>query len=131
MSFEETTLVGNVYYVNHIRWQGICRELFIHGHAPAVLEELRNGFSLVTVRCSCDYFAEVFLFDEIIVRMRLAAIRQNRIAMAFEYVRQGQSGFEVVARGEQQIACMREEGKQSVAAPIPDALRAALRQFEY
>jgi enediyne biosynthesis thioesterase len=130
VSFEETTLVGNVYYVNHIRWQGICREFFIREHAPAVLEELRNGLSLVTVRCSCDYFAEVLPFDEIIVRMRLAAIRQNRITMTFEYVRGGPSGLEVVATGEQQVACMRGQGDKLVAAPIPEVLTAALRAFE-
>ena len=25
VSFEETNLVGNVYYVNYLRWQGRCR----------------------------------------------------------------------------------------------------------
>ena len=28
VAFEETNLVGNVYYVNHLRWQGRCREMF-------------------------------------------------------------------------------------------------------
>ena len=25
VGFEETNLVGNVYYVNYVRWQGRCR----------------------------------------------------------------------------------------------------------
>jgi enediyne biosynthesis thioesterase len=29
VGFEETSLVGNVYYVNHLRWQGRCREMFL------------------------------------------------------------------------------------------------------
>ena len=29
VGFEETNLVGNVYYVNHLRWQGRCREMFL------------------------------------------------------------------------------------------------------
>jgi enediyne biosynthesis thioesterase len=125
VSFEETNLVGNVYYVNHLRWQGLCREMFIRDHAPSVLTELSNGLLLVTVRCSCEYFAELFAFDEIIVRMRLADMTQNRITMAFDYVR----GGEVAARGEQQIACMRREGSRSVPTPIPAALREALRGY--
>jgi enediyne biosynthesis thioesterase len=125
VSFEETNLVGNVYYVNHLRWQGLCREMFIRDHAPSVLTELSNGLLLVTVRCSCEYFAELFAFDEIIVRMRLADITQNRLTMAFDYVR----GDEVVARGEQQIACMRREGSRTVPTPIPSTLREALRDY--
>src|SRR5690348_15573999 len=52
VSFEETNLVGNVYYVNHLRWQGLCRKMFIREHAPSVLADLSNGLALVTVRCS-------------------------------------------------------------------------------
>src|SRR5215510_9709837 len=112
VSFEETNLVGNVYYVNHIRWQGLCREMFIRDHAPSVLAELSNGLLLVTVRCSCEYFAELFASDEIVVRMRLADMTQNRITMVFDYIRRGPAGEEVTARGEQQIACMRREGNR-------------------
>src|SRR5260370_17953332 len=123
VSFDETNLVGNVYYVNHIRWQGLCREMFIRDHAPSVLAELSHGLLLVTVRCSCEYFAEIFAFDEIMIRMRLADIPQNRMTMAFDYIR----SEEVAARGEQQIACMRREGSRSVPTPIPSALRDGLR----
>ena len=35
VGFEETNLVGNVYFVNHLRWQGKCREMFLRDHAPA------------------------------------------------------------------------------------------------
>jgi enediyne biosynthesis thioesterase len=129
VSFEETNLVGNVYYVNHIRWQGICREMFLRDHAPDVLRDLNNGLSLVTVHCSCHYLAEVFAFDEIVVRMRLTELSQNRITMAFECTREGASGTELVARGEQQIVSMRREGDRSASAPIPTSLRDALRKY--
>jgi enediyne biosynthesis thioesterase len=57
--------------------------------------------------------------------MRLADITQNRMTMAFDYIR----GDEVTARGEQQIACMRREGSRSVPTPIPSTLREALRSY--
>ncbi len=34
VGFEETNLVGNVYYANYIRWQGRCREFFLRERAP-------------------------------------------------------------------------------------------------
>src|SRR2546429_7156748 len=87
VGFEETNLVGNVYYVNHLRWQGRCREMFLRDHAPDVLTELTHGLSLVTVRCSCEYLAELFALDTITIRMRLEALTQSRITLAFEYWR--------------------------------------------
>jgi enediyne biosynthesis thioesterase len=129
VSFEETNLVGNVYYTNHLSWQGRCRELFLREHAPDVVGELSRGFNLATVNCSCEYFAELTAFDEIIVRMRLAELVQNRMRLAFEYWRRKNGNEELVARGEQQIACMRREGERLVPAPVPHLLREALEAY--
>ena len=131
IGFEETNLVGNVYYVNHLKWQGRCREMFLRDHAPEVLEELmEKDLALATVRCACDYLAELEAFDEIVLRMRLGGIVQNRITLTFEYWRRNGDGEELVARGEQQIACMRRDGRRAVPTAIPPALREALRAYE-
>src|SRR5437870_13412093 len=59
VGFEETNLVGNVYYVNHLRWQGRCREMFLRDHAPGVLSALARDLALVTTRVSCEYLGEL------------------------------------------------------------------------
>src|SRR5438093_4745993 len=87
VSFEETNLLGNVYYVHHLRWQGRVREMFLRDHAPDVLAELSRGLALVTTRVSCEYLAELAAFDEVIIRMRLGALGQNQIKMLYEYWR--------------------------------------------
>src|SRR6267142_3014015 len=87
VGFEETNLVGNVYYVNHLRWQGRCREMFLRDHAPSVLQEISAGLAVVTTHCSCDYLEELAPFDEISVRMRLALPGQSRVTLDFEYWR--------------------------------------------
>ena len=125
VGFEETNLIGNVYYVNHVRWQGRCREMFLRDRAPEVIEALKHGLVLVTTRVSCEFMAELFAFDEITLRMRLGELVQNRITMNFEYWRDE----ELVARGEQQVACMQREGKQVVPVPVPTQLREALREY--
>ena len=129
VSFQETNLVGNVYYTHFLAWQGRCRELFLRDHAPDVIDELSRSLSLATVRCSCEYFAELLVFDEVIVRMRLAELMQNRITLAFEYWRHKDGGEELVARGEQQVACMKREGERLVPAPVPASLREALAAY--
>lgn len=129
VGFEETNLVGNVYYVNHLRWQGRCREMFLRDHAPDVLTEMEHGLALVTTRCSCDYVAELSAFDEVIIRMRLGVLMQNRMTMSFEYWRHNDRGEELVAKGEQQIACLRREGGNLVPSPVPRSLREALQNY--
>src|SRR5829696_474286 len=106
VGFEETNLVGNVYYANHVRWQGRCREMFLRDHAPEVVDELARGLHLVTTRVSCEYLSELFAFDEVVIRMRLGEVAQNRISMRFEYLRSTDDGEELVARGEQQATCL-------------------------
>jgi enediyne core biosynthesis thioesterase len=132
VGFEETNLVGNVYYVNPLRWQGRCREMFLRDNAPEVLAELAQGLALATVRISCDYLAELFAFDQVAVRMRLGGVMQNRITLLFEYWRlpgAGTQAEELTARGEQVVACMRREGENTVPTAIPVALREALKPY--
>ena len=129
VGFEETNMIGNVYYVNHVRWQGRCREMFLRDRAPDVIEALKHGLVLVTTRVSCEFMAELIAFDQIIVRMRLGDLSQNRITMSFEYWRNTTAGEELVARGEQQVACMQREGEQVVPVPVPRQLREALREY--
>jgi enediyne core biosynthesis thioesterase len=128
VGFEETNLVGNVYYVNHLRWQGRAREMFLRQYVPEILAELDHGLALVTLQCSCQYLGELKAFDQVIIRMFLSAIAQNRIAMRFEYWREGTKD-ELVGRGEQEIACMRRHGEQLLPTSIPASLQEVLAEF--
>jgi enediyne biosynthesis thioesterase len=129
VSLEETNVVGNVYYVNHLKWQGRCREMFLRDHAPECVRELGKGLTLATVRCSCEYFVELEAFDEIVVRMRLAELTHARISLAFDYYRRRDDGEELIARGEQQIACAQKQPAGLVPTVVPEALRSALVAF--
>ena len=129
VGFEETNLIGNVYYANHVRWQGRCREMFLRDRAPDVIEALKHGLVMVTTRVSCEFMAELVAFDEIVLRMRLGELAQNRITMNFEYWRHSSAGEELVARGEQQVACMQREGEQAFPVPVPTQLREALKEY--
>jgi enediyne biosynthesis thioesterase len=103
--------------------------MFLRDHAPDVLTELGHGLALVTTRCSCDYVAEISAFDEVIIRMRLGTMMQNRLTMIFEYWRRKGRDEELVAKGEQQIACMRREGENLIPSPVPGSLREALQHY--
>lgn len=129
VSFEETNVVGNVYFSRHVAWQGRCREMFLKQHAPDVLDALAGDLRLVTLRVSCDYFQELGAFDEIEVRMALAHLRQHRIGLDFSIAKIVPSASLVVAQGFQEIACMRTTDKGLVPVRPPASLAAALKPF--
>jgi enediyne core biosynthesis thioesterase len=129
VGLEETNMTGNVYFVNHLRWQGRCREMFLRDHAPGVLRQLSEGLVLLTVRCSCDYLSELAALDEISVRLFLDDLFLNRLVLRFEYWRIS-GASELVARGVQEIACMRRVSNGAIeSADIPDELRRALEPY--
>jgi enediyne core biosynthesis thioesterase len=130
VGFEETNLVGNVYYVNYVRWQGRCREMFLLEHAPGVLDELRAGLKLFTVKSECDYLSELTAFDELAIRMRLEELTQTQIGFAFDYVRISNGMEDLVARGRQRVACMRGTGGATEPARVPEQLRRALERYQ-
>jgi enediyne core biosynthesis thioesterase len=129
VSFEETNLVGNVYYVNYLRWQGRCREMFLLEHAPDVLTELRGDLKLFTLKSECEFLAEITAFDKLSIRMRLEELTQTQIAFAFDYVHLRESSEELIARGRQRVACMRGSSHQTVPARVPETLRRALEGY--
>jgi enediyne biosynthesis thioesterase len=128
--FEETNLVGNVYFAHYVRWQGHCREHFLTAHAPGVLDSLRDGFALVTVSCGVEFFAECWAADRVEVHMSLQRIAGHRIEMGFDYYRRLAEGPQLAARGHQTVACMRRSGDRLEPTQVPDELREALRPYQ-
>ena len=129
VSFEETNVVGNVYFTRHISWQGRCREMFLKENAPDILGEINRDLRFVTLRVSCEYFRELNALDEIEVQMTLAHLRQHRIGLEFRLIKLASSGGLLAASGLQEVACMRVNGSGLVAALPPASLVAALKRF--
>ncbi|HEX5114866.1 MAG TPA: acyl-CoA thioesterase [Pseudonocardiaceae bacterium] len=129
VGFEETNLVGNVYYVNYLRWQGRCREMFLKEKAPAVLEEVRVDLKLFTLKVECEFFAEITAFDELSIRMRLEELTSTQVQFSFDYVHLAGDRENLVAKGRQRIACMRGENQNTSPTRVPEQLREALAPY--
>jgi enediyne biosynthesis thioesterase len=130
VGFEETNFVGNVYYVNYLRWQGKCREKFLIEVAPEVLAEIMDDdLKLFTLKAECEFYAEITAFDEVSVRMRLTELTQTQILFGFDYVHLKDGQESLVARGEQRIACMRGPNNATVPTRVPAQLREALAPY--
>lgn len=132
VGFEETNLVGNVYYVNYLRWQGRARELFLKERASEVLADLQDDLKLFTLKVDCEFYAEITAFDEVSIRMRLVELGQTQLQFGFDYVRLNPGGGEtLIARGMQRVACMRGPNTRTVPSRVPDALVRALEPYTH
>jgi enediyne biosynthesis thioesterase len=130
VGFEETNVVGNVYFTHYLRWQGRCREMFLHQHAPELMPELGRGLVLATTRVACSYYRELAPLDEVAVRMGAAAMTLSRLTITFQYFRLGPGGEEeLVAEGEQEVACMHRANDRMEPAALPQALRDAVELY--
>lgn len=130
VTFEETNLVGNVYYTNYFSWQGRCRELFLREHAPQTLEELKDGdLRLVTSHASCDFVDEFNVFDEVIIRMGLNRFIAYGVSLNFEYCRK-LAPNDTLARGQQDIKFLRRAGGNWDLCDIPAVLAKAVSAYE-
>lgn len=130
VGFEETNFVGNVYFVNYLRWQGHCRDRFLREEAPEVLAEIMDDdLKLFTLKAECEFFSEITAFDELSVRMRLDDLTQTQIGFTFDYVHLTDDGESLVARGRQRVACMRGPNNATAPSRIPPKLLEALAPY--
>lgn len=133
VTFEETNLVGNVYFSNYFLWQGRARELFLREHSPGTLDQLTSGeLRLVTSHASCDYVDEFVAFDDVLIRMSLIRFIPFGVSLGFEFCRlmKGASSYEVVARGRQDIKFLRRDGTRWDLFEIPRPLMDVLQLYE-
>jgi enediyne biosynthesis thioesterase len=131
VGFEDTNIVGNVYYTHYLQWQGRCREMFLKQCAPEILAELRGDLKLFTLKVECEFFAEITAFDDISIRMHLIELAQTQVEFGFDYVRLEPGGEEtLVARGRQRVACMRGPNNATAPARVPEALSRALAPYQ-
>lgn len=129
--FDETNVVGNVYFAHYFHWQGRCREDFLRRHAPGILGELAAGLCLVTTDSHCTFLSELFPFDEVLIEMTLTRLRKRRARMTYRYFRMTPEGRQLVAMGEQGVACMRKTKHGDVVPePFPEELYTALALYK-
>ena len=131
VSFEDTNLVGNVYFANYVKWQGRCREFFLKDKSPGVLALVeREGLALITINCSCNYLSELKVFDEVTIKMGLQELTYNRVKMTFDYYKVGRRKELLVATGLHEIGCYKRINNELIPVEVPEDLTNALKEYQ-
>lgn len=132
-TFEETNLVGNIYFANYVLWQGKCREMFLYEYCPEVIEEINNGLLLITLDVSAQYISQLFAFDTVVMRMSLEAQSSNRLQMNFEYYKEEKDGekLTLVCKGTQAAASMKAINGNIVPVSFPESMLQVLQDYGF
>jgi enediyne biosynthesis thioesterase len=127
VSFQETNLVGNVYFAQYFAWQGKCREAFLRDNARQVLDDFRRGFGMITKESTCRYMREAFAFDHVLIEMFLEDLTRVGVTMRFDYYRVGPGAErEMLAQGSQTAMWV---SPQHHVVMMPDYLYDAIQAY--
>jgi enediyne core biosynthesis thioesterase len=129
VSFEETNLVGNVYFVNYFKWQGRCREMFLKEKAGNVIVDIEAGrLALITLHSACNFLGELKAFDQLRVQMFLEGVNNHKIKMKFNYYKVAGEELQLVATGVHEAGCF-EKTSAGLAPVVVPILMNALNNY--
>ena len=122
-TFEETNVVGNIYFANFVVWQGKCREMFLYEYCPDIIDEIDNGLALITLDLSVQYISQIFAFDKVVMRMYLEAQSSSRLLMRFEYYKEEEDkSLTLSCKGTHATAAMVEVNGKMIPTNFPDSM---------
>lgn len=121
----DTNMFGSVYFASFFNLQGEAREEFLqHFMAKDFGTFVEQRYGIVTVDAYCKYNAPLFLYDNIVVKLRVTKLKRTKFEIQFETERQ--SDKLVAATGKQWIGFTTAEGKPIA---IPDIVVKNLKPY--
>jgi len=117
VTFDDTNSVGNVYFAKFFQWMGSCREVVTAEHYPELVDDIKRGFGFATEFAHIDYAHECFLFDKILIKMKVSDLSRTRIEFSFDFVNETKSI--TAATGNQAVIWVNPQHRPSI---MPDKL---------
>lgn len=117
VTFEDTNAAGSVYFAKYFSWQGEIRERLLAQFYPEFAADLHQGFGMITEFAQQEFFREAVLFDQVVMRLGVAALSRSRIEFEFEFLRDP-DGL-LLARGRQAVIWTNRQHHPSL---MPDKL---------
>jgi acyl-CoA thioesterase FadM len=121
----DTNMFGSVYFARFFDLQGETREEFLQYFMGADFPEfISQKLGIVTVDAYCKYHAPLFLYDDIVMKLRVTALKRTKFHLEFQAQRTRDKLC--AATGEQWIGFTTAEGKPIA---IPEIVLKNLKRF--
>jgi acyl-CoA thioester hydrolase len=128
--YAETDQMGIVYHANYFIWFEVGRVELLRRFGFSYRDmEAQDGCCIAVIDARCRYKAPARYDDEIVVRTRLANLRESLIRFEYELFR-GEDGALLAEGNTTHIVVDREMKKTVLAKKYADAFRAALEKLD-
>ena len=90
VTFQDTNIVGNVYFLTFFRWQSECRDAWLRSAMPDVWDRLRTGDARLHVSNWSNRFEDAFgatIGDRISVILQAQSQDQDSVLLSMEVFR--------------------------------------------
>lgn len=90
VTFQDTNIVGNVYFLTFFRWQSECRDAWLRSAMPDVWDRLRTGDARLHVSNWSNRFEDAFgatIGDRISVNLQAQSQDQDSVLLSMEVFR--------------------------------------------
>ena len=90
VTFQDTNIVGNVYFLTFFRWQSECRDAWLRSAMPDVWDRLRTGDARLHVSNWSNRFEDAFgatIGDRISVTLQAQSQDQDSVLLSMEVFR--------------------------------------------
>ena len=124
VTFDDTNSVGNVYFARFFQWMGSCREVITAEHYPELVTDIKRGFGFATEFAHIDYAKECFLFDKILIKMKVTDLSRTRIEFTFDFVDENKDS--TIASGKQAVIWVNPQHRPSI---MPDKLYDSIVEY--
>ena len=124
VTFDDTNSVGNVYFARFFQWMGSCREVITAEHYPELVTDIKRGFGFATEFAHIDYAQECFLFDKILIKMKVTDLSRTRIEFSFDFVNEKKNS--IIATGKQAVIWVNPQHRPSI---MPDKLYDSIVEY--
>jgi YbgC/YbaW family acyl-CoA thioester hydrolase len=118
----DTNIEGNVYFAKYFEWQGHTREEFWRKYSP--IDFLKEKILLITREAVVNYVSPAFLYDEVLIFIKTANIKNVSLDLHFLYV--NKNNAKTLAFGKQKIVFADLSGK---LVKIPDIIKIGAMMF--
>ena len=121
ISMGDTNAMGNVYFAEYFKIQGVVRELWVKECVPNGLQHFAGGLILSTKSAHCEYRKPFFLFDTVLCRMHVEELRRVSAKLVFEYYNADTMNLQAFGW---QVVVFKDANRKTCRAP-DDFVRAA------
>ena len=121
----DMNIMGNMYFTNHFKIQGITRERWMNECVKNADKHLSNGLLLITKSAHCDYIKDYYLNDEVVCQMSVGRIRRTCFELYFNFLH-GETA-DIHARGRQEIVF--SDSNHNICK-IPDNFLLAAKSYQ-